>query len=231
MTLKKNSRSRNRTVALLASTLLAASSMSATFGVAGAQEGSLYESAEQANQGSVEASSQGSAVGSASGLVPGSIDLNQGDFYSTLPETVEGEPGEILKKESSNFALGVPLVDWTGSTATRVAYVSTDDKGQTVPITGTVLTPTSPWKGKGPRPLMAIAPGTQGSGDACAPSKLMPYGVEYEALPVAAALARGWNVAITDLHGLGTSAQHTLSLIHISEPTRRTERSRMPSSA
>ncbi|WP_312098018.1 lipase family protein [Corynebacterium dentalis] len=209
MTLKKNSRSRNRTVALLASTLLAASSMSATFGVAGAQEGSLYESAEQANQGSVEASSQGSAVGSASGLVPGSIDLNQGDFYSTLPETVEGEPGEILKKEPSNFALGVPLVDWTGSTATRVAYVSTDDKGQTVPITGTVLTPTSPWKGKGPRPLMAIAPGTQGSGDACAPSKLMPYGVEYEALPIAAALARGWNVAITDLHGLGTSAQHT----------------------
>ena len=100
-------------------------------------------------------------------------------------------------------------MDWTGSTATRVAYVSTDDKGQTVPITGTVLTPTSPWKGKGPRPLMAIAPGTQGSGDACAPSKLMPYGVEYEALPVAAALARGWNVAITDLHGLGTSVQHT----------------------
>lgn len=137
------------------------------------------------------------------------MDLHKGDFYENLPEKIEGTPGDIIKSAHSNFALGIPLVDWAGSTATRVAYVSTNEDGSTAPVTGTVLTPTAPWKGAGPRPLVTIAPGTQGAGDAFAPGKLLPYGVEYEGLPVAQALARGWNVALTDLPGLGTPAPHT----------------------
>lgn len=199
----------HRIAALLASTTLSVTSILASAGLASAQDSPLYDGAEQANEASIEASTEGSAPGSASGVVPGSVDLNQDDFYSSIPKNVEGKPGQILKTAPSNFALGIPLVDWTGSSATRVAYVSTDDAGKSIPVTGTVLTPTAPWKGKGPRPLLTIAPGTQGSGDACAPGKLMPYGVEYEALPVAAALARGWNVALTDLHGLGTAPQHS----------------------
>lgn len=202
MMLQKYSRPRNRTAALLASGLLAVSSLSASFGVAGAQDGSLQTTAEQSPQ------SAGNS-GSRENLIPGSVDLHKGDFYETLPEKIEGAPGEIIKSAPSNFALGIPLVDWAGSTATRVAYVSTNEDGSTAPVTGTVLTPTAPWKGTGPRPLVTIAPGTQGAGDACAPGKLLPYGVEYEGLPVAQALARGWNVALTDLPGLGTPAPHT----------------------
>ena len=33
--------------------------------------------------------------------------------------------------------------------------------------------------------------------------------MEYESIAVAQALLRGWDVALTDLHGLGTKPQHT----------------------
>lgn len=196
-------RSRSRSAALLAASVLAlASATTAATGMASAQDAPLYTSAEQGSSGSA-------ATGSGDAITPGSVDLHQDDFYTSLPEKVDGKPGQIIKQGRSNFALGIPLVDWSGSTATRVAYVSTNEDKSTSPVTGTVLTPTAPWKGKGPRPLLTVAPGTQGAGDACTPGKLLPYGVEYEAIPVANALARGWNVALTDLPGLGTSAPHT----------------------
>lgn len=56
---------------------------------------------------------------------------------------------------------------------------------------------------------MIVAPGTQGSSNSCAPGKLQPLGMEYESIAVAQALLRGWDVALTDLHGLGTKPQHT----------------------
>lgn len=171
-------------------------------GEATAQDGSFYEGTDGSLRGAAE-------LGSGPSLAIGSTDLAKDDFYSSLQEYIEGTPGEIIKTQPSTFALGLPGVDWTGSKATRIAYVSTDSNGKTVPVTGTVFQSSAPWKGKGPRPLMTIAPGTQGAGDACSPGKLIVHGLEYEGLPVAAALARGWNVALTDLHGLGTPAQHS----------------------
>lgn len=192
--------SRRRCASIVAASALL-SSVAVTSGTATAQDSPLYQGAESALRGSA-------ALGSGQ-LVPGSVDVQKDDFYSTLPVRPEGAPGDILKTAPSNFALGIPFVDWTGSHATRVAYVSTDSEGKPITVTGTVLTPSAPWRGKGPRPLLTVAPGTQGSGDACAPGKLLPFGLEYEAVPVAAALARGWNVALTDMHGLGTTPQHT----------------------
>ncbi|WP_295645194.1 lipase family protein [uncultured Corynebacterium sp.] len=139
----------------------------------------------------------------------GSLDPRSKQFYDSIPTEVTGKPGQVIKRGPSQFALGLPYVDWTLSKAERVAYVSTNSNGKSIPVTGTVLKSSAPWTGKGPRPLLTIAPGTQGSGDACAPGKLLPVGLEYEAIPVAGALLRGWNVALTDLPGLGTPGQHT----------------------
>lgn len=192
-----------RSLTATCAVLLPAAAVSATpVAVATPSQGGFY--------GSVEGSlSRAAATGSGKSAV-GSLPNHDPDgFYSSLPLQVKGRPGEILKTARSNFALGIPFVDWTNSEAQRVAYVSTNSRGETVPVTGTVLVPRAPYTGGGERPLLVVAPGTQGSGDACAPGKLLPLGLEYEAAPVAAALSRGWAVALTDLNGLGTPAQHT----------------------
>lgn len=160
--------------------------------------------------GSVDNAWRGSSKNPLSSEMGSSVpDYDPDGFYASLPEYVDGKPGQVLKTEPSTLALGLPFVDLTNSKATRVAYVSTDSNGKTVPVTGTVYESSKPWRGKGPRPLMLLAPGTQGSSNACAPGKLAPWGMEYEVLPALQALMRGWDVALTDLPGLGTKAQHT----------------------
>lgn len=188
------------TCAVLLPAAIATSALSSA--AAAPSRGGFYGSAE----GSL---SRAAATGSGKSAVGSLPHYDPDGFYSSLPLKVKGKPGEILKTAPSNFALGIPFVDWTNSEAQRVAYVSTNSRGETVPVTGTVLVPRAPYTGGGERPLLVVAPGTQGSGDACAPGKLLPMGLEYEAAPVAAALSRGWAVALTDLNGLGTPAQHT----------------------
>ncbi|WP_260619963.1 lipase family protein [Corynebacterium anserum] len=194
-------------VAATTSVLLAATCMT---GVAGAEENSGVNNSNPAYD-TVDGSMRGASdlgSGETIGAI-GSVNLQEDDFYTSLPRFIDGKPGQVLKSQPSNFALGIPKIDWTNTEATRIAYVSTNSQGKTVPVTGTVFTSSAPWKGKGPRPLLTIAPGTQGAGDACSPGITTPYGLDYEGAPIAAALARGWNVALTDLMGLGTKPQHT----------------------
>ena len=202
-------KNRRLRIALAGSALLTLGSITAT-GTAFAEPGSSGEELA----GSDQLSSAGSsAVGSSATGRPWlhipMPDVDPKGFYASIGTTAEGEPGEILNKQPSKFALGLPNFDWTGSKAELVAYVSTNAVGEKIPVTGTVLQSSKEWKGEGPRPLLVIAPGTQGAGNKCAPGKLLPQGLEYEALPVAQALLRGWNVALTDLPGLGTKAEHT----------------------
>lgn len=194
----------SRFLSVTCAALLPVAGVSAAAGpaVAAPAPGGFYGSVDGSLSKTAATGSGKSAVGSLPNYDPDS-------FYSSLPLQVKGKPGEILKTAPSNFALGIPFVDWTNSEAQRVAYVSTNSRGETVPVTGTVLVPRAPYTGGGERPLLVVAPGTQGSGDACAPGKLLSMGLEYEAAPVAAALSRGWAVALTDLNGLGTPAQHT----------------------
>lgn len=135
-------------------------------------------------------------------------DADKTGFYRDLPRYIDGKPGQLLRREPTNFAFMVPLYDYTNSEAERVAYVTKNYKGRTVPATGTIIRTKAPWKGPGPRPLLLLAPGTQGSSDSCAPSKLLPWGVEYDAPIAALALLRGWNVALVDYIGLGTGNQN-----------------------
>jgi pimeloyl-ACP methyl ester carboxylesterase len=95
------------------------------------------------------------------------------------------------------------------ATAQRIMYRSTDHRDQPVAVTGTVLTPTLPWIGLGPRPIVGFAAGTQGLGDQCAPSRTFANGTQYEIAAVTPLLARGYGVVVTDYIGLGTPGVHT----------------------
>lgn len=140
-------------------------------------------------------------------VAPASSDAAAPDFY-TPPSVVGTVPGQVLKEEPTTVRaeptglLGVPV------TAHRMMYASTTRTGAPVAVTGVVITPTAPWTGKGQRPVVGYAIGTQGLGDQCAPSKQLALGTEYESPFLELMLAKGWALAVTDYPGLGTPGDH-----------------------
>src|SRR5699024_349232 len=143
---------------------------------------------------------------------PAAQDVEQ--FYMP-PADLPDAPGRIVRSAPSHLAWSVPGTDgpFPGE-ATRIMYTSRNTHGHADAVTGTFFRAQAPWTGSGERPLIVIAPGTQGQGDACAPSRQInslvsgsaqsgPM-VEYEMIPAATWLAKGANVVLTDYEGLGT---------------------------
>ncbi len=144
----------------------------------------------------------------------------ESDFYLPPNPLPAGSPGDVLRTEPSPLALSVPGIGGTlPGNATRIMYRSTDSNDQPNAVTGTYIDPAAEWTGPGPRPLVVLAPGTQGQGDQCAPSRMLnrvitytpPLGfmVEYEVLAAYSLLSQGYGVVITDYDGLGTPGAHT----------------------
>ncbi len=129
-------------------------------------------------------------------------------FYEP-PENIPAEPGTIIRSEKAPLLLDPFDLSSKVVTATRVMYSSTDGEGNPIAVTGTVFEPTTAYKGKSERPLISYAPGTQGMGDRCAPSRQMEDFFEYEGIGIARTVSRGYAVAMTDYQGLGTPGTHT----------------------
>ncbi|WP_419229220.1 lipase family protein [Gordonia sp. CPCC 205515] len=143
-----------------------------------------------------------------------------GDFY-TPPARYSATPGSIIRSEPSPLLLQIPGIanQWPG-TGTRIMYTSRYQNDKPAAVTGTVIEPTTPWRGRGPRPTVVIGPGTIGQGDQCAGSKLMSFpmaidpskpsiALNYTALEVNLMLLNGVRVAMTDYIGMGTPGIHT----------------------
>ncbi|MFD7071226.1 lipase family protein [Streptomyces sp. NPDC059913] len=141
-------------------------------------------------------------------------------FY-TPPAELPAENGALVRTEAMPLGLSIPGLDGRPmpGTATRLMYRSTDSNGEPVAVTGAYIEPSAAWKGGGPRPLVALASGTMGQGDQCAPSFALQHpltltgdtlSVGYEALAVYRLLAKGAAVVVTDYVGLGaTDRLHT----------------------
>lgn len=130
------------------------------------------------------------------------------DFYEA-PAEIPSTPGTIIRTEPATFLLDPLGLSSSVVTATRVMYSSTDGDGNPIAVTGTVFVPKTDYLGASDRPLISYAPGTQGMGDKCAPSRQMAEFVEYEAPGIARTVGRGYAVAMTDYQGLGTPGSHT----------------------
>lgn len=160
------------------------------------------------------------------GFPPGDIYAKEfqcdryGGFYDQ-PEPVPAvNAGDVIRSEPMRLVYepSGELGGWV-ATGTRMMYRSTDTHGQPNVVTGTYFEPDRPWPGTGPRPLIAYAPGTQGQGDQCAPSRVFGQGIHfssglditmgYEEMFVATMVARGFAVVVTDYEGLGTQGVHT----------------------
>lgn len=130
------------------------------------------------------------------------------DFYAT-PSSLPEENGAVVRSEDTTFYQDPQKKTEVPAKATRIMYKSTDRTGAPVGVTGTALASTKPWNGKGERPLITFAPGTQGLGDSCAPSRQMSDGTEYESASITALLNSGYNVVVTDYMGSGTEGTHS----------------------
>ncbi|MBK6019420.1 lipase family protein [Streptomyces sp. MBT53] len=140
-------------------------------------------------------------------------------FYNP-PATLPAANGALVRSEPLPLALSLPGLDGPlPGTATRLMYKSTDSNGQPVAVTGAYIEPSADWSGSGPRPLVAVAPGTVGQGDQCSASMGLEHplvfnsqtvSVGYEDLSIYRLLAEGVAVVVTDYVGLGaTDRLHT----------------------
>ncbi len=140
-------------------------------------------------------------------------------FY-TPPTTLPTANGALIRTEPLPLAVSLPTLDGPlPGRATRLMYKSTDSNGAPVAVTGAYIEPTATWKGGGPRPLVAVAPGTMGQGDQCAASLGLEnplsfngrtVSVGYEDVAIYRLLATGAAVVVTDYAGLGaTDRLHT----------------------
>ncbi|MEV7389107.1 MULTISPECIES: alpha/beta fold hydrolase [unclassified Streptomyces] len=140
-------------------------------------------------------------------------------FYNP-PAGLPAANGTLIRSEPLPLALSLPGLDGPlPGSATRLMYKSTDSNGQPVAVTGAYIEPTAAWHGDGPRPLVALAPGTMGQGDQCAASLGLEHpltvnsqtvSIGYEDLAIYRLLAKGVAVVVTDYVGLGaTDRLHT----------------------
>ncbi|WP_434809891.1 lipase family protein [Microbacterium sp. bgisy189] len=139
-----------------------------------------------------------------------------GSFYDP-PADLPAANGELVRAEpmqlAASVSFGGSIAPLPGA-ATRIMYRTTDMNGAPAAASGVYIEPTVRWRGDGERPLVAFAAGTQGQGDACAPSKTLESGlvvesgavaVGYEIPSIYGLLARGIAVVVTDYIGLGTT--------------------------
>lgn len=163
----------------------------------------------------------------AAAATPGEQFDQPGGFYDTsgLPAA---DPGTVLRSEATSLPLAVevaglpPVPSPLPAVAQRLIYQTIDVHGRPVPTSGALYDSTAPWTGAGQRPTVVIGPGTQGQGDACAPSRNLESGMgvnpqtggvvpSYEEAFALALAGQGFRVMVVDYIGLGTPGIHTYS--------------------
>jgi fermentation-respiration switch protein FrsA (DUF1100 family) len=125
-------------------------------------------------------------------------------FYDLPTPLPEGRPGDVIRAED------VALSAYPNARARRIMYLSRNNAGRPVAVTGLLLTPRQQGAGRA-NPLVVHTPGTRGFGDHCAASKqadvatASPSGSEYSYGEYQKFLLRGVSVVVTDYLGQGTA--------------------------
>lgn len=144
-------------------------------------------------------------------------------FYTPPVPLPAGSPGDLIRTEPSRIALDPAGHGNYSGKGTRIMYQSLNVRDEPVAVTGTYFEPDRPWPGSGPRPLIAIAPLSQGLGDQCAISRLVSEGTfhyggfldfvfNYEVGFFATMLDRGFALVVTDYQGTGTYGPPTAGI-------------------
>lgn len=138
----------------------------------------------------------------ASGTVTTTIPTGPaGDAFYTPPTPLpRGKPGDVLRAR--------PVKAPAGTKGWRILYLSTTVQDAPVAVSGLLFAP-DPLPAGQPLPVLAVAHGTTGLGDQCAPSRLAETeenSVEIAGLP--SEVTSRYVVVVTDYEGLGTPGVH-----------------------
>ncbi|MEU0312897.1 lipase family protein [Nocardioides sp. NPDC006273] len=124
-------------------------------------------------------------------------------FYVPPTPLPDGKPGDLIRAED------IALSTYLNARAQKVMYLSTNNRGKHVAVTGLLLTPLNQQAGNN-NPLVVHTPGTRGLADRCAPSKqadlltLNPTSPEYAMAEYLQFLLKGISVIVSDYLGAGT---------------------------
>jgi acetyl esterase/lipase len=122
------------------------------------------------------------------------LTFHGGDFYEVPDPLPPGDRGTLIRLQHMRQVL---------HRVYRVLYHSTSVDGTDVAVSGTVWVPSEPPPADG-YPIVAWAPGNNGSGDSCAYSRAaIPEEIDYNPL-MFNFLRAGFVVAYTDYQGHGT---------------------------
>ncbi|MEU7765921.1 lipase family protein [Nocardia sp. NPDC049190] len=135
-----------------------------------------------------------------------------GDSFYTPPPDFESRPtGTVLANRPSGAGLTLfPLL------STELLIRSTDAKGRPVPVVATLLMPTAPWPGPGPRPLLSFDAAIDSLGHRCAPSYELKSGLSTMLWAAQIPLSKGYAVVVPDhqgprqAYGAGRMAGHAV---------------------
>ncbi|MFI9401806.1 lipase family protein [Nocardia sp. NPDC052316] len=128
--------------------------------------------------------------------VAGIMPTPLGDPFYGPPVGFESrDPGTVLASRPGGT--GVTMVPLT---STELLIRSTDAKGNPVPVVATLLMPTAPWTGPGPRPLVSLNPAIDSLGHRCAPSYELRM-VSSKLWQAQIPLSKGYAVLVPDHQG------------------------------
>lgn len=140
--------------------------------------------------------------------LPASPSVPVSEFYTPPSPLPVGKRGDVIRVEELPALPGVASVR-------RIMYLSKNQQGEKVPVTGVILTPIAA-ETASVRPIVVHTPGTRGLADSCAPSNFYdpasvkdPRNIEAVQMPgYLQPLAAGVTVVVTDYLGSGTPLQH-----------------------
>lgn len=128
-------------------------------------------------------------------------------FYAPPSPLPAGSPGDVLRWRPATIGKLFGVVAPAAADAYQMMYLSSDDAGRRIAVTGTVFVPRGPTAPG--RPIIGYAPSTHGIADNCAASRELVVGTDTDLININDAITRGWAVADTDYQGLGTPGGHT----------------------
>nr|WP_240962941.1 lipase family protein [Antrihabitans stalactiti] len=105
-------------------------------------------------------------------------------------------PGTVLRDRE----VSIPSLSVSTRT-TQLLFRSTDSKDRPIAAATSVIVPTAPWTGGGPRPVISYNFAIDSLGNTCAPSYTLPRGTGAEVNSVASLLERNFAVVVTDYQG------------------------------
>ncbi len=117
-------------------------------------------------------------------------------WFDPPPGFESYSPGAVLNTRTVTVG---PLL--TPVQSTQILFRTTDSKDRPVAGATTVIVPTAPWAGPGPRPVVAYNMAIDSLGQTCAPSWTLPRGIAPEIAAVQLFLAKNYAVVVTDHQG------------------------------